>query len=62
MELSIDKNEMKNKSVRNPGWIARIREQGPWDEVNEPLPTTGIPVIPMPVEISDLKTLLPFFS
>lgn len=43
-------------------WNGRIKSQGPWDEANDPLPLTGVPALPMPVEISDEESLRPFFQ
>ena len=44
-------------------WTKRILKQnGPWNEVTDPLPLTGAPAIPMPVEVSDPESLAPFFA
>ncbi|PNS18635.1 Ran GTPase-activating protein 1 [Sphaceloma murrayae] len=43
-------------------WSRRILEQGPWDETNDPISLAGPPALPMPVELSDLQTLTPFFE
>lgn len=47
---------------RNDYWRARVRLQGPWDEINDPLPLTGVESLPMPVAISDKESLKPFFQ
>lgn len=44
-------------------WIKRILKQnGPWNEVEDPLSLNGAPSIPMPVEVSDPESLAPFFA
>jgi hypothetical protein len=44
-------------------WIKRILKQnGPWNETKDPLPLTGAPSLPMPVEVSDPESLAPFFA
>ena len=43
-------------------WRHRVLRQGPWDEVNDLLPLTGSPALPMPVSISDEKSLAAFFN
>ena len=43
-------------------WAQRIKDQGPWDEINDPLPLTGASSLPMPVTISDAQSLEPFFA
>ena len=45
-----------------PTWIERIRAQGPWDEVNDPLSLKGAPALPMPVAVSSEETLKPFLE
>ncbi|KAL8769569.1 MAG: hypothetical protein Q9209_004501 [Squamulea sp. 1 TL-2023] len=40
----------------------RIALQGPWDEVKDPLPLTGVSSLPMPVKVSSGWTLAPFFE
>lgn len=45
-----------------PTWKDRILKQGPWDEVKDPVSHAGAPSLPMPVEISDEKSLAPFFE
>lgn len=44
------------------GWTKRIRTQGSWDEVPDPLSTKGPSSLPMPVEVSDKESLAPFFA
>jgi len=46
----------------HPPWKARVKAQGPWDEVNDPWSMAGAPALPMPVEISDEESLTPFFA
>lgn len=46
----------------NVPWKARVKAQGPWDEVNDPWSLAGTPALPMPVEISDEESLTPFFA
>ena len=44
-------------------WRKRIsNQQGPWNEVEDPLPLSGSPALPMPVQISDPESLAPFFA
>jgi hypothetical protein len=44
-------------------WRKRIsNQQGPWNEVEDPLPLTGAPALPMPVQISNPESLAPFFA
>ena len=47
---------------KHPEWKQRVVRQGPWDEVNDVLPLTGSPALPMPVSISDEETLAAFFN
>jgi hypothetical protein len=42
-------------------WAARLRNIPPWDETNDPISLTGPPAIPVPVNISSLDALAPFF-
>ena len=39
----------------------RIASQGPWHGINDPWQRTGPSSLPMPVAVSDLATLQPFF-
>ncbi|KAF2166882.1 hypothetical protein M409DRAFT_66427 [Zasmidium cellare ATCC 36951] len=48
--------------VTAPKWITKISSQGPWDESSDPLPLSGAPALPMPVEIAHPTTLAPFFQ
>ena len=48
--------------LKTPTWSQKIANQGPWDEVNDPLPLEGPTSLPMPVEISDEESLKPFFK
>jgi hypothetical protein len=44
-------------------WRKRIsNQQGPWNEVEDPLSLSGAPALPMPVQISDPESLAPFFA
>jgi hypothetical protein len=44
-------------------WRKRIvNQQGPWNEVEDPLSLNGAPSLPMPVQISDPESLAPFFA
>ncbi|KAF2010158.1 RNI-like protein [Aaosphaeria arxii CBS 175.79] len=43
-------------------WRHRIIEQGPWDPLKDPVSLDGSPSLPMPVQISEPKTLKPFFD
>ncbi|KAI4188916.1 MAG: hypothetical protein LQ348_003865 [Seirophora lacunosa] len=43
-------------------WREKVALQGPWDEINDPLPLTGASALPMPVDVSDRETLKPFFD
>ena len=47
---------------KQSGWKHRVLRQGPWDEVNDLLPLTGPPALPMPVSISDEESLAAFFK
>ena len=40
----------------------RVYQQGPWDEEHDPLSLSGAAALPMPVEISDIESLEPFFT
>ena len=56
-------DELARLQTRNqPEWKHRVLRQGPWDEVNDPLPLTGSPALPMPVSISDEESLAAFFK
>ncbi|KAK7036417.1 hypothetical protein VNI00_011614 [Paramarasmius palmivorus] len=43
-------------------WRKRIIQQGPWDEVNDPLSLGGASSLPMPVQIGTKEDFAPFFS
>lgn len=43
-------------------WSKRVLKQGAWDPVTDPWSLDGAPALPMPVEIAEEKTLLPFFK
>lgn len=44
-------------------WIKRIlRQQGPWNELEDPLSLNGASSLPMPVEVSNPESLAPFFA
>jgi hypothetical protein len=44
-------------------WNKRIlKQQGPWNESEDPLSLHGVPSLPMPVEVSDPESLAPFFA
>ena len=54
-----------NALARNDllSWRKRIsHQQGPWNEIEDPLPLSGAPALPMPVQISDPESLAPFFA
>ena len=40
----------------------KIRAQGPWDEVNDPVSLDGVRALPMPVSVAGEETLKPFFQ
>ena len=50
------------QALNQPEWKHRILRQGPWDEVNDLVPLTGSPALPMPVSISDEESLAAFFD
>lgn len=44
-------------------WVKRIlKQQGPWNELEDPLSLNGASSVPMPVEISDPESLAPFLA
>lgn len=43
-------------------WSKRIMKQGPWDPVTDLWSLDGAPAIPMPVEVAEKETLIPFFE
>ena len=56
-------DELARVQARNHSkWKHRVLRQGPWDEVNDLLPLTGSPALPMPVSISDEESLAAFFN
>ena len=56
-------DEVARVQARNQSeWKHRVLRQGPWDEVNDLLPLTGSPALPMPVSISDEESLAAFFN
>lgn len=56
-------DELARIQARNhPERKQQVLRQGPWDEVNDPLPLTGSPGLPMPVNISDEESLAAFFN
>ncbi|RHZ46501.1 uncharacterized protein CDV56_104329 [Aspergillus thermomutatus] len=56
-----EENNASPPEVR-PRWSDRILAQGPWDQKVTPDMLKGAPSLPMPVEISDAKSLAPFFN
>jgi hypothetical protein len=56
---TLEENQKRNELVN---WEARVRKQGPWDPVADPISLAGAPSLPMPVEISDPDSLSPFFQ
>lgn len=66
---SLAEQQRKNAIVKateyneKHNWIKRILKQnGPWNELEDPLSLNGAPSIPMPVEVSDPESLAPFFA
>ncbi|MCJ1286575.1 hypothetical protein MMC26_005921 [Xylographa opegraphella] len=51
-----------NTEGKKLNWSQRILKQGPWDEVNDPLPLTGAPAIPAPLHFGSTKSLAPLLS
>ncbi|KAJ7589596.1 hypothetical protein C8J56DRAFT_939043 [Mycena floridula] len=47
---------------RGPNWRQKIAAMGPWDAAIDPLSLEGPPSLPMPVKISDMDSLQPFFD
>jgi hypothetical protein len=56
---TLEENQKRNDLTN---WEARVRKQGPWDPVADPISLAGAPSLPMPVEISDSDSLSPFFQ
>ena len=56
-----EEDRIAEAQKRNAFVKSCIKSQGPWDEMNDPLPLTGVEALPMPVEISDKESLRPFF-
>lgn len=58
------KHEIEVATIRNSsdGWEVRVRKQGLWNSVDDPLSLCGAPAVPMPVKISDHDSLEPFFE
>ena len=56
------KEEARLQNLWHPPFRARVKAQGPWDEANDPMLLAGAPALPMPVNISDEKSLAPFFA
>lgn len=54
--------EMRLAQRGEPTWKDRILNQGPWDEVKDPISHAGAPSLPMPVEISNREKLAPFLE
>ncbi|KAM0717740.1 hypothetical protein Q7P37_007592 [Cladosporium fusiforme] len=58
-----DASAKATKDQERQNWIRRIlKQQGPWNATEDPLPLTGASSLPMPVEISDPESLAPFFA
>ena len=56
---TLEENQKRNELFN---WSARVRKQGPWDPIADPVSLAGAPSLPMPVEISDPDSLSPFFQ
>lgn len=58
------KHEIEAATIRNSsdGWEVRVRKQGLWNSVDDPLSLCGAPAVPMPVKISNHDSLEPFFE
>ncbi|MCJ1384097.1 hypothetical protein MMC17_007213 [Xylographa soralifera] len=57
-----DELVQRSSEARKLKWSLRILKQGPWDEVKDPLPLTGAPAIPAPVDLASTESLAPLFS
>ncbi|PSK35072.1 hypothetical protein B9Z65_1655 [Elsinoe australis] len=56
-----DAKEAKEaKKVKD--WSLRVLTQGPWDEPHDAVSYKGAPALPMPVDLSDMQSLIPFFN
>ncbi|KAF4555439.1 Hypothetical protein D9617_2g053980 [Elsinoe fawcettii] len=51
-----------NTAKENNTWSKRLVSQGPWDELVDPISYDGPRALPMPVELSDIQSLQPFFK
>lgn len=56
------KEEARLHDRLHPPFKERVKAQGPWDRLKDPLSLKGTPALPMPVEISDEESLAPFFA
>ncbi|KAF2451628.1 RNI-like protein [Karstenula rhodostoma CBS 690.94] len=43
-------------------WSKRVMKQGAWDPVTDPWPLDGASALPMPVQIAQKESLIPFFE
>ncbi|MCJ1432052.1 hypothetical protein MMC27_001408 [Xylographa pallens] len=57
-----DELVQRSNEAKKLKWTLRILKQGPWDEVNDPLPLTGAPALPAPVDLASTESLAPLFS
>ncbi|MCJ1401341.1 hypothetical protein MMC11_004553 [Xylographa trunciseda] len=57
-----DELVQRSNEAKKLKWTLRILKQGPWDEVNDPLPLTGAPALPAPVDLASTESLAPLFT
>ena len=63
LRRAIQAQQKADEVARKPTeWKQRVRRQGAWDEVNDPLSLAGAPALPMPVSISDGESLVGLFA
>ncbi|MCJ1331138.1 hypothetical protein MMC10_007825 [Thelotrema lepadinum] len=60
VELELNKTGETTK-VRGERWKARILKQGPWDQKCAPKMLSGLPALPMPIQITAPSIFAPFF-
>ncbi|KXT02469.1 hypothetical protein AC579_992 [Pseudocercospora musae] len=61
-QSSTDEDSPFVPNPRRAKWIDRISAHGPWDGSTDPLSLRGAPSLPMPVEVSNKASLVPFFE
>ena len=62
LEQKAKQKQIDQKEAESFTWQGRIKQQGPWDPVQDPISLMGVDAIPIPVSISSEGSLKPFLE